>query len=133
MPQLGIGDKTLTRFLTVRPRSGQAQLSFRWARNRGLGAAVTCLSDNSGQVSTGGSAPSMQTPGAAAAITPHAMRILLARVWPHVMWRATVHLDLDGLTRHRGFGLCSKRSVSAQGSHGAVSGTVSFSPPELRI
>jgi transposase len=74
-------------------------VTFRWACNHRLRAALTCMADNSRHASTW--AATVYTNAKARGCThPHAIRIL-ARAWLRVIWRAWQDRTPYDPTRHR--------------------------------
>ena len=80
--------------------SGKSKaVTFRWACNHRLRAAVTCLADNSRHASDWAAHVYAQA-RARGCNHPHAIRIL-ARAWLRVIWRAWVDRKPYDLTQHR--------------------------------
>lgn len=80
--------------------SGKSKaVTFRWACNHRLRAALTCLADNSRHASAW-AAQVYAKARARGCDHPHAIRIL-ARAWLRVIWRAWVDRKPYNLTEHR--------------------------------
>lgn len=80
--------------------SGKSKaVTFRWACNHRLRAALTCLADNSRHASTW-AAHVYNTARARGCDHPHAVRIL-ARAWVRVIWRAWTDRKPYDPLRHR--------------------------------
>jgi transposase len=80
--------------------SGKSKaVTFRWACNHRLRAALTCLADNSRHASQWAAHVYAQA-RARGCDHPHAVRIL-ARAWTRVIWRAWVDRKPYDPTRHR--------------------------------
>ena len=87
--------------------SGKSKaVTFRWACNHRLRAALTCLADNSRHVSAW-AAGIYAKARARGCDHPHAGRIL-ARAWLRVIWRAWIDRKPYDLERHRGAQLALK-------------------------
>ncbi len=82
-------------------QSGKARaVTFRWACNHRLRAALTCLADNSRHASQW-AARHYANARARGCDHPHAVRIL-ARAWLRVVWRAWTDRKPYDLANHRG-------------------------------
>jgi transposase len=82
-------------------QSGKAKsVTFRWACNHRLRAALTCLADNSRHASAWAARHYLNA-RARGCDHPHAIRIL-ARAWLRVIWRAWVDRKPYVLDQHRG-------------------------------
>lgn len=82
-------------------QSGKSKaVTFRWACNHRLRAALTCLADNSRHASTWAARVYAQAP-ARGCDHPHAIRIL-ARAWARVLWRAWTDRKPYDPALHRG-------------------------------
>jgi transposase len=82
-------------------QSGKAKaVTFRWACNHRLRAALTCLADNSRHASDW-AARHYAIARARGCDHPHAIRIL-ARAWLRVIWRAWTDRQPYDPTKHRG-------------------------------
>ena len=80
--------------------SGKSKaVTFRWACNHRLRAALTCLADNSGHAN-GWAAAVYAKAKARGCDHPHAVRIL-PRAWLRVIWRAWTDRKPYDLTHHR--------------------------------
>lgn len=81
-------------------QSGKSKaVTFRWACNHRLRAAITCLADNSRHASTW--AASVYAKAKARGCDhPHAVRIL-ARAWLRVIWRAWINRKTYDPAQHR--------------------------------
>lgn len=85
----------------VTHQSGKSKgVTFRWACNHRLRAALTCLADNSRHASTWAARVYAQAP-ARGCDHPHAIRIL-ARAWARVLWRAWTDRKPYDPALHRG-------------------------------
>lgn len=82
-------------------QSGKSKaVTFRWACNHRLRAALTCLADNSRHASAWAAQLYAQA-RARGCDHPHAIRIL-ARAWLRVIWRAWIDHKLYDPAQHRG-------------------------------
>jgi transposase len=88
-------------------QSGKSKaVTFRWACNHRLRAALTCLADNSRHASTW--AAGIYTHARARGCDhPHSIRIL-ARAWVRVLWRAWIDRKPYDPAQHRGAQLALK-------------------------
>jgi len=90
--------------------SGKAKaVTFRWACNQRLRAALTCLADNSRHASAW-AAHVYNNARARGCDHPHAVRIL-ARAWVRVIWRAWTDRKPYDPARHRAAQLLAKPAV----------------------
>jgi transposase len=91
--------------------SGKSKaVTFRWACNHRLRAALTCLADNSRHASAW-AADVYNNARARGCDHPHAVRIL-ARAWVRVIWRAWMDRKPYDPTRHRAAQLLAKSARS---------------------
>jgi transposase len=82
-------------------QSGKSRaVTFRWACNHRLRAALTCMADNSRHASNWAAAVYAKA-RARGCDHPHAVRIL-ARAWLRVLWRAWIDRQPYNPARHRG-------------------------------
>jgi transposase len=88
-------------------QSGKSRaVTFRWACNHRLRAALTCMADNSRHASKWAAAVYAKA-RARGCDHPHAVRIL-ARAWLRVLWRAWIDRQPYDPARHRGAQLAFK-------------------------
>lgn len=93
----------------VTKASGKSRaVSFRWACNHRLRAAITCLADNSRHASQW-AADVYKQARARGCDHPHAIRIL-ARAWIRIIWRAWVNRQIYSQEKHNAAHILSSPS-----------------------